>query len=217
MLSNELTKENIIPFIKDIFDRRGSEEYLGENVTIAEHMLQAATLAEKKGYSETIIVAALLHDIGHFTSEFGSFEMNDKIDRFHEDAGAKILEKFFPTLVTDCVKFHVAAKRYLCATDASYYNKLSNASIHSLKLQGGLMSDEEVSKFQKNKNLNDIIKVRYLDDEGKIQNMETPDFDYFIPIIKKVRMFYCVYAIFFCNFFIYKSMKIRSAIVHLVK
>ena len=48
------------------------------------------------------------------------------------------------------------------------------------------MSDEEVSKFQKNKNLNDIIKVRYLDDEGKIQNMETPDFDYFIPIIKKV-------------------------------
>ncbi|MFL2815305.1 MAG: HD domain-containing protein [Candidatus Puniceispirillales bacterium] len=186
MLSNELTKENIIPFIKDIFDRRGSEEYLGENVTIAEHMLQAATLAEKKGYSETIIVAALLHDIGHFTSEFGSFEMNDKIDRFHEDAGAKILEKFFPTLVTDCVKFHVAAKRYLCATDASYYNKLSNASIHSLKLQGGLMSDEEVSKFQKNKNLNDIIKVRYLDDEGKIQNMETPDFDYFIPIIKKV-------------------------------
>jgi Predicted HD phosphohydrolase len=98
----------------------------------------------------------------------------------------KILEKFFPTLVTDCVKFHVAAKRYLCATDASYYNKLSNASIHSLKLQGGLMSDEEVSKFQKNKNLNDIIKVRYLDDEGKIQNMETPDFDYFIPIIKKV-------------------------------
>ncbi len=98
MLSNELTKENIIPFIKDIFDRRGSEEYLGENVTIAEHMLQAATLAEKKGYSETIIVAALLHDIGHFTSEFGSVEMNDKIDRFHEDAGAKILEKFFPNL-----------------------------------------------------------------------------------------------------------------------
>ena len=186
MLSNKLTKENIIPFIKEIFDRRGSEEFLGENVTIAEHMLQAATLAEKKGYSETIIVAALLHDIGHFTSEFGSFDINDKIDRFHEDAGAKILEKFFPTLVTDCVKFHVAAKRYLCATDPSYYNKLSNASIHSLKLQGGLMSDEEVSKFQKNKNLNDIIKVRYLDDEGKIQNMETPDFDYFIPIIKKV-------------------------------
>ena len=190
MLSNKLTKENIIPFIKEIFDRRGSEEFLGENVTIAEHMLQAATLAEKKGYSETIIVAVLLHDIGHFTSEFGSFEMNDKIDRFYEDAGAKILEKFFPFLVTDCVKFHVAAKRNLCATDASYYNKLSNASIHSLKLQGGLMSNEEVSKFQKNKNLNDIIKVRYLDDEGKIQNVETPDFDYFIPMIKNVLKIY---------------------------
>mgnify|MGYP001432280185 CR=1 FL=1 len=99
MLSNKLTKENIIPFINEIFDKRGSEEFLGENVTIAEHMLQAATLAEKKGYSETIIVAALLHDIGHFTSEFGSFEMNDKIDRFHEDAGAKILEKFFILLI----------------------------------------------------------------------------------------------------------------------
>ena len=78
-MKNNLTSQNVVSFIKDIFERRGAEEYLGERVTIAEHMLQAATLAEKEGCNETIIVAALLHDIGHFTSEFGSFSMNDEV------------------------------------------------------------------------------------------------------------------------------------------
>ena len=102
-MKNNLTSQNVVSFIKDIFERRGAEEYLGERVTIAEHMLQAATLAEKEGCSETIIVAALLHDIGHFTSEFGSFSMNDEVDKLHEDAGARILERFFPNQVVDCV------------------------------------------------------------------------------------------------------------------
>ena len=132
-----LTQSTIVDFLADIFDRRGGEEYLGEPVTMAEHMLQGATLAEEAGLPDEVIVATLLHDIGHFTSDFGSFSMADTEDRFHEEAGARVLEQFFPALVTDCVRHHVAAKRYLCATKPDYFARLSAASVHSLNFRAG--------------------------------------------------------------------------------
>lgn len=182
----QLTRDTIVDFLGSIFDRRGDEEYLGEPVTMGQHMLQGATLAEKAKLPEEIIVAALLHDIGHFTSEFGTFSMNDTEDRHHEDAGAEVLSGFFPTIVTDCVKYHVAAKRYLCATKPEYFERLSEASIHSLNLQGGPMTAEEVGEFEKNPNLKDIIKVRYLDEAGKDPDLVTPDYAHFAPMVQRV-------------------------------
>lgn len=79
-----LTGDTIVAFLGDIFERCGDAEYLGEPVTMAQHMLQGATIAEQNGLDETIIVGALLHDIGHFTSEFGTFSMDDTEDRHHE-------------------------------------------------------------------------------------------------------------------------------------
>lgn len=182
----DLSRDTIVGFLADIFERRGGEEYLGEPVTMAEHMLQGATLAEQAGMDDAIIVAALLHDIGHFTSEFGTFSMDDTDDRFHEQAGAALLERFFPSTVTDCVRYHVAAKRYLCATRPEYFGRLSQASVHSLNLQGGPMSDEEVAAFEKNPNLEHIIQVRYLDDAGKRADMTTPPFTHFAPLVQRV-------------------------------
>lgn len=186
-----LTKDNIVAFLGDIFDRRGGEEYLGEPVTMAEHMLQGATIAEQNDQDEIIIVSALLHDIGHFTSEFGTFTMDDTEDRYHEEAGARVLEEFFPTVVTDCVRYHVAAKRYLCATKPEYFNRLSEASIHSLNLQGGPMSADEVAEFEANPNLKEIIAVRYLDEAGKRADMETPDYWHFAPMVQRVVDSHC--------------------------
>ncbi|MEM7318468.1 MAG: HD domain-containing protein [Pseudomonadota bacterium] len=182
----DLTRETIVPFLAGIFERRGDEEYLGEPVTMAEHMLQAATLAERGGLSEDIIVAALLHDIGHFTSEFGMFTMDDVNDRYHEDAGAQVLDPFFPSVVTDCVRYHVSAKRYLCATRPEYFRRLSDASVHSLNLQGGPFTEEEVQRFERNPNLDQIVQVRYLDDAGKHADLETPGFDHFAPIVQRL-------------------------------
>ncbi|MEK9924370.1 MAG: HD domain-containing protein [Alphaproteobacteria bacterium] len=181
-----LTPDNIVAFIGSIFERRGDEEYLGEPVTMGEHMLQGATIAEQDGQPEEIIVAALLHDIGHFTGEFGTFMMDDTEDRHHEDAGAAVLERFFPKIVTDCCRYHVAAKRYLCATRPDYFNRLSEASIHSLNLQGGAMTAEEVAVFEQNPNLKDIIAVRYLDEAGKQAGMKTPDFWHFAPMVQNL-------------------------------
>ncbi|MHA6268296.1 (R)-1-hydroxy-2-trimethylaminoethylphosphonate oxygenase [Aliiroseovarius sp. CAU 1755] len=183
---NTLTPDTIVDFIGSIFDRRGGEEYLGEPVTMAEHMLQGATIAEQNGQPEEIIVGALLHDIGHFTSEFGTYHPDDTEDRHHEDAGAEVLERFFPSVITDCVRYHVAAKRYLCATKPTYFDRLSEASVHSLMLQGGPMSDDEVAAFEKNPNLKHIIAVRYLDDAGKRDDMETPDFWHFAPMVQRM-------------------------------
>ncbi len=186
-----LTAENIVDFIANIFARRGGEEYLGEPVTMAEHMLQGATIAEQNGQSQTVIVAALLHDIGHFTSEFGTFSMDDTEDRFHEEAGAKVLEQFFPSVVTDCVRHHVAAKRYLCATKPDYFARLSAASVHSLQLQGGPMAADEVEAFRQNPNLQEIIQVRYLDDAGKRHHMDTPPFAHFAPMVQRIVDAHC--------------------------
>lgn len=181
-----LTRENIVAFIGDVFDRRGDEEYLGEPVTMAQHMLQGATIAAQSAMPEEIVVAALLHDIGHFTSEFGTFSMDDTEDRYHEEAGAELLEQFFPSVVTDCVRYHVAAKRYLCATKPDYFKRLSEASIHSLSLQGGPMSADEVEAFEKNPNLKEIVQVRYLDEAAKRADMETPDYWHFAPMVQRV-------------------------------
>lgn len=186
-----LTPETIVPFLTDIFERQGSEEYLGEDVTIGQHMLQGAYFAEQRGEDEQIIVAALLHDIGHFTSELGTFEMNDEMDRLHEEAGAEILEPFFSPKITDCVRYHVAAKRYLCSIDPMYFGRLSQASVKSLELQGGPMERDEAREFAKNPNLDAIVKVRNLDDEGKLVGLETPDFDHYAPMVQRAVDSHC--------------------------
>ena len=181
-----IAAENIVDFIGSIFERRGGEEYLGEPVTMGQHMLQGATLAEQNKEPDEIVVGALLHDIGHFTSEFGTFSMDDTEDRYHENAGAALLENFFPSVITDCCRYHVAAKRYLCATDPQYFNKLSDASIHSLNLQGGPMSEAEIINFKRNPNLKQILTVRLYDDAAKVPKMATPSFRHFAPLVHKM-------------------------------
>ena len=181
-----LTKQNIVAFLGDIFERRGDEEYLGEPVTMAEHMLQSAHFAEQANEPDIVVDAALLHDIGHITSEFGMFSMDDTEDRYHETAGADILRAFFPELVVDCVRHHVAAKRYLCATDEDYFGRLSDASVHSLNLQGGPMSAEEVADFERNQNVDEIVRVRRYDDMGKLANFETKSFADYRPLVQKI-------------------------------
>ena len=186
-----LNAKNIVDFIGSIFEKRGDEEYLGEPVTMGQHMLQGATMAEQSRETDEIIIGTLLHDIGHFTSEFGTFSMEDTEDRYHEDAGAAVLEQFFPKIITDCCRHHVAAKRNLCAKDPEYSQKLSIASIHSLNLQGGPMSEAEIKDFEKNPNLKKILKVRLYDDAGKIPDMVTPSFWHFAPLVQKMVDSHC--------------------------
>jgi phosphonate degradation associated HDIG domain protein len=176
----------IIALIADIFERRGAEDYLGEAVTMAEHMLQTATHAQTAGAGDALVAAALLHDIGHFTSEFGSYSADDTIDRHHDTAGAGILADSFPPLVTDCVRLHVAAKRYLCAIEPAYFDALSPASKHSLALQGGPMAESEIASFRSEPYHREAICVRRWDDSGKQPGVRTMTFDDFKPLLLRV-------------------------------
>ncbi|MGE3831852.1 MAG: HD domain-containing protein, partial [Parvibaculaceae bacterium] len=173
-------------FLANIFERRGAEDYLGEPVTVAEHMLQGAWLAEQEKAPEELVVAALLHDIGHFTSEFGTYSPDDTQDRHHDEAGGDILAPFFPEVVTDCVRLHVAAKRYLCATDDTYFSKLSPASVHTLSLQGGPMSKDEIAAFESNPHFREAVQVRIWDEGGKVPGMKTKSFRDYVPLLQRV-------------------------------
>ena len=189
--ASALTPQTIVPFLEDLFENEGARAYLGEPVTMAQHMLQGAALAEESGQDETVIAAALLHDIGHFTGNRGTFSMEDTQDRLHEEAGADLLAPFFPDVITACVRHHVAAKRYLCATRADYMSRLSEASVHSLGLQGGPMSETEAAEFEKNPHLSEIIQVRYLDDAGKRAGADTPAFSHYVPMLKRLVEAHC--------------------------
>lgn len=179
-------RDNIVAFIGDIFNRRGAESYLGEQVTMSQHMLQGAQLAEVAGAPDTMVAGILLHDIGHYTNEFPEDALEKGTDTLHEEAGAVVLDAFFPSAVTDCIRWHVAAKRYLCATDPDYFARLSAASVHTLNLQGGPMAADEVVKFAKHPNLDAILQVRIWDDEGKVKNMPTPPFEHYAPLLQRV-------------------------------
>ena len=121
MDSSELNKNNIVDFILDLFARRGAEEYMGESVSMAQHMEQSAACAVADGAPDDLVVAALLHDIGHFVGDFPIDSLENGIDNQHEEAGARFLEHFYPPSVTEPIRLHVAAKKYLCAVDDQYF------------------------------------------------------------------------------------------------
>ncbi len=181
-----LHQGNIVDFIVDIFDRRGADSYLGEAVTMSQHMLQAALLAEEASAGDDMIAAALLHDIGHYTNEFPEDAMDRGIDNRHDQAGAAVLAPFFPDTVTACVRHHVQAKRYLCATDPDYFGQLTPASVQSLGLQGGPMDKKEIEDFREIPHLDAVIQVRKWDDSGKVVDKPTPPIGHYAPVLQRV-------------------------------
>ncbi|NKB76613.1 MAG: HD domain-containing protein [Gammaproteobacteria bacterium] len=181
---NNLDRSNIVPYLADIFHRRGAESYLGEAVTMSQHMLQAAQNAEQAGENQSVITAALLHDIGHYTGEFPEDYIEQGIDNRHQITGAAVLEKFFHADVVEPVRWHVEAKRYLCAVDEGYFRRLSEASVETLKLQGGPFNSEQITEFERNPYMDSIIRVRKYDDAAKDQDKDTPTIDHYLPIIQ---------------------------------
>ena len=156
--------------------------YIGEKVTITEHMIQTAMLAEQNRLSESLICACLLHDYGHFVIEDPDLLVLKSLDGKHENVGFNFLKDYFKPEVTEPIKLHVQAKRYLCR-NKSYWNVLSEDSKVSLKLQGGMMNDNEAKKFVSLKFHNDAILLRKYDDEGKIPNIKMKKIDDYRDLI----------------------------------
>ena len=140
--------------------------YIGEKVTMSEHMIQTAMLAEKAKCNDDLICSCLLHDYGHFILENPDELVKEKLDGKHEDIGYEYLKDIFKKEITDPIKYHVQAKRYL-ARDKNYFELLSEASKISLKLQGGVLNDDESTKFEEQDYFKSTILLRKFDDTAK--------------------------------------------------
>jgi phosphonate degradation associated HDIG domain protein len=181
-----MTPDQMLTLLFDLLERRGAETYLGEAVTMQAHMLQSARLAEAEGASDALVAAALLHDIGHIAGGAGPDDAARGIDRAHEAEGARLLAPHFPPVVVACVRLHVAAKRYLCATDAAYEAALSPASAASLRLQGGRMRATEAAAFRRQPFWAEALRVRRWDDAAKVPGAPTPPFAHYLPLLRRV-------------------------------
>ncbi len=180
-----MTAALVVERIADLFDTRGTAAYLGEQVSMREHMLQAAHAAQCAGAAEPLVVAALLHDVGHFLHGFDEDAADRGIDTGHEHAGADWLASWFAEPVCEPIRLHVAAKRYLCATDSDYLAVLSPASVHSLELQGGAFSAAESERFAALAYASAAVDVRRWDDAGKCPGMPVPTFEHFRPLLER--------------------------------
>ena len=179
-----MTNNEFLARIEHLFTTRGGALYGGEAVTQLEHGLQAALLAEKAGDDPALISAALLHDVGHLLHGHGDDCAEQGIDDNHEELGVRFIVKHFGPAVTEPVRLHVQAKRYLCQADVGYRAALSPPSQLSLRLQGGPMTDAEATEFQANPHFVSAIALRHYDDEAKVVGMPTPSYIHFAKYLE---------------------------------
>ena len=176
--------------IDEIFHNMRRNEHMeyGERVSIVAHSFQTAVFAEQDGADELMIAAAFLHDYGHFIHDLGEDIADKGIDAIHEELGAEALRDYFVPAVIEPMRLHVAAKRYLVATDAESVKTVSPASMLSLKVQGGPFNAEEVEAFEMNPYFQRAVQLRLYDEAGKIPEMIVPDYAYYRPILEKARI-----------------------------
>ncbi len=178
--------------IAELFTSEGAADYLGEPVTLGDHLLQAAALAHAAGAPAALTAAALLHDVGHLRGddpEDDDTELSGRAlmagnDNDHGERGAAWLARWFGPEVTEPVRLHVAAKRYLCATEAGYLARLSPASVYTLSLQGGPMSAAEAAAFAAVPHAADAAAVRRWDDDAKDPAASVPGIDWYRPLLE---------------------------------
>jgi gamma-butyrobetaine dioxygenase len=181
-----MTTSDPIAVIADLFASEGEREYLGEAVTQASHMLQAAALAQAASAPPPLIAAALLHDVGHFTSAVSGHDLMRGTDNRHSDAGADWLAQWFGEEVTEPVRLHVAAKRYLCAVEPGYLAALSPASVYTLGVQGGPMDAAERAGFEANRQCGAALRLRRWDDAAKDPAATPPAFGYYKSLLRRL-------------------------------
>lgn len=175
------TADQVIESIFDVFRNAGKRDYGDERLTQSAHALQCGWLAEKAGASPALVTAALLHDIGHLVNPDDRQATRRGEDGFHEVIGCDYLARWFGAEVTEPIKWHVAAKRYLTAAEPDYYDTLSQGSIRSLELQGGPFPEDRAQQFIERPYAKDAVALRRWDEGAKVLGLETPPFEHFRP------------------------------------
>lgn len=164
--------------LADLLAGCAADMYGGEAVTQLAHALQAAELAARAGAADALVCAALLHDVGHLLAK------TETGDDRHEQIGAGLLATLFDRAVTEPVRLHVMAKRYLCTVEPDYFATLSRESVRSLALQGGLLSGTEAASFAALPHAEDAVRLRRWDDLAKDPAARTRSLQSFLPLLQ---------------------------------
>ena len=172
----------------EIFVGRATRRYGLSEVNQLQHALQCAAHAEADGAPPATVLAALLHDVGHMIHTLGENPAGRGIDDVHEQLGADWLAERFGPEVTEPVRLHVAAKRYLCTVESDYFGKLAPDSVRSLELQGGLMSAGEVEAFRANPLHGEAVRLRRFDEAAKDPRAATPAFDHYLRHVEACQL-----------------------------
>ena len=178
-----MNRPDVVDQIERLFAERGSSQYGGEDVTQLEHALQAAALAEASDADAATILAALLHDIGHLLHDLPDDAPDAGVDDVHEQLGFDWLRDHFGPEVTEPIRMHVDAKRYLCAVEPDYQRSLSPPSVQSLLLQGGPYTPIQVREFEQHPFFSRAVEVRRWDDLAKVPELATPDLAHFLSYV----------------------------------
>ena len=166
-----------------LYQTKGNSHYYGEKVSKTDHMIQAAISAQKAREADEVVLACLLHDIGHFLEED---DMDGLGVRDHGRIGAQYLRSLgMDEYVCALVENHAEAKRYLVSARKDYYTGLSEASKQTLVHQGGRMTKDECRAFEKQPYFHDVLKVRHHDDAGKREGIACHGLEGFIPLIRR--------------------------------
>ena len=171
--------------IFDLFARKGQQQYDGEAVTHLQHALQTALLAEEAHADCELIVACLLHDLGHMlpaSTVPGSESLPQQV---HQNRVLPLLRPLFGPGVLDPIKLHVDARRYLCATEAGYYASLSASALLSLEQEGGVFDAEQVDQFIRQPHAAQAVALRRWDDKARRADWVTPDLDWFAKYLEQ--------------------------------
>jgi phosphonate degradation associated HDIG domain protein len=180
------TRSALVGEILELFAARGDSNYGGEAVSQRAHALQAAHFARAAGADTALVVAALLHDIGHLLHDLPDDAPDRGVDDRHEDRAARWLAGWFGPDVVEPARLHVAAKRYLCAVQPGYHEALSEPSKVSLQLQGGPMSAAEVEQFETLPHFASAVTLRRCDDSAKVPELVVPEIEEYVPWIERV-------------------------------
>lgn len=177
--------------IEALFVQHGGTQYSGEPVTQTEHALQTAFFAEQQGADDELVSACLLHDLGHLlpaAHDHGDTPTLHGVDDLHQFSAIPFLRGLFAERVLDAIRWHVDAKRYLCATRPEYQAALSADSQRSLVLQGGVFSPEEAATFIARPHAREAVQLRLWDDLAKVQGLATPGLDHYLQRARRCRL-----------------------------
>lgn len=171
----------------EIGHRRG---YALDKMSHTEHAMQAALVAEEQGSPQSLVVAALVHDVGHFLEPWPRDIADLGTNHRHEELGSLWLSRGFGPEVTEPVRLHVAAKRYLCAVDGNYLDNLSPSSLRSLELQGGPMGRAEAERFESERYFDEALRLRRIDEAARQPGIALPDIQEFRGLLDSM-LLYC--------------------------